>query len=141
MVFEDPRCSESIKNCSQDDVKLRCKNSTRKYFKKWSTWFQNWSKMEPKLAPKSMKNGFQEALNKKDEKWSQKSHAGVCKGVRGCATQGLGGPLKTISQQGPEGQQKALDTPLRARRHGGGYIYRERERERGDRGERGTRWG
>ena len=43
--------------------------------------------------------------------------------VRGCATvrdPGVGWPLKTISQQGPEGQQKALDTPLRARRHGGG---------------------
>ena len=36
MVFEDPRCSESIKNCSQDDVRLRCKNSTRNYLKKWS---------------------------------------------------------------------------------------------------------
>ena len=38
----------------------------------------DWTKMEPKLAPKSMKNGFQEALNKKDEKWSEKSHARVC---------------------------------------------------------------
>ena len=98
MVFEDPRCSESIKNCSQDDVKLRCKNSTRKYFKKWSTWLQNWSKMEPKLAPKSMKNRFQEALNKKDEKWSQKSHAGVREGVRVYAAQGLGGPLNQLAK-------------------------------------------
>ena len=38
--------------------------------------------MEPKLAPKSMKNGFQEALNKKDEKWSEKKSRG---GVQGCA--------------------------------------------------------
>ena len=99
MAFEDPRCSESIKNRSQDDVKLRCKVSTRKYPKKWSTWFQNWPNMEPKLAPKSMKNWSQEGLNKKDEKWSQKSHAGVCDGVRLYAAWGLGGPLKPISQR------------------------------------------
>ena len=117
MAFEDPRCSESIKNCSQDDVKLRCKNNIRKCFKKWSTWLQNWSKMEPKLAPKSMKNRFQEALNKNDEKWNQKSHAGVCGGARGCAAQGLGGPLKSInpvSPEGPEGQPDALGHSPRA---------------------------
>ena len=105
MVFEDPRCSESIKNCSQDDVKLRCKNSTRKYLKKSSTWLQNWSKMEPKLVPKSMKNGFQDALNKKDEKLSQRSHAGVRGGVRVYAAQGLGGPLKPIIQRVQRGSQ------------------------------------
>ena len=47
--------------------------------------------MEPKLAPKSMKNGFQEALNKKDEKWSEKNHARAREGVQGCAGQGVGG--------------------------------------------------
>ena len=62
--------------------------------------------MEPKLAPKSMKNRFQEALNKKDEKWSQKSHAGVCKGVRVYASQGLGGPLKSINPVSPEGPER-----------------------------------
>ena len=38
------------------------------YIEEWSTWLPNWSKMEPQLAPKSMENGLQEALNKKDEK-------------------------------------------------------------------------
>ena len=44
--------------------------------------------MAPELAqngansvPKSMKNGFQEARNKKDEKWSEKKS---CEGARGC---------------------------------------------------------
>ena len=81
--------------------------------------------MEPKLAPKSMKNRFQEALNKEDEKWNQKSHAGVCKGVRLYATWGLGGPLKPInpvSPEGPEGQPDALGhSPRAGKRHGGGY--------------------
>ncbi len=45
--------------------------------------------MEPKLVPKSMKNGFQEARNKKEEKWIEKSHARVRKVVR----PGGGGPL------------------------------------------------
>ena len=73
--------------------------------------------MEPKLAPKSMKNQFQEALNKKDEKWSQKSHAGVCDCVRMYATWGLGGLLKSInpvSPEGPERQPWALGHSLRA---------------------------
>ena len=78
--------------------------------------------MEPKLVPKSMKNRFQEALNKKDEKWSQKSHAAVCDGVQGCAGEGLGGPLKPISPEGPEGQPGALGhSPRAVRRHGGGF--------------------
>ena len=58
--------------------------------------------MEPKLAPKSMKNGFQEALNKKDEKWSEKSHARVCKGAQGCASQEGWGPLNEFIQS-PQG--------------------------------------
>ena len=41
--------------------------------------------MGPKLAPKSMKNGFQEALNKKVEKWVEKEDAGS-------AGKGLGVP-------------------------------------------------
>ena len=48
--------------------------------------------MEPKLEPKSMKNGLQEALNKKDEKWSEKRHATVCEGARVCAEKGGGVP-------------------------------------------------
>ena len=43
---------------------------------------QNWHKMDPKLEPKSMKNGFQEALNKKDEKGGEKNNAVVRGGVR-----------------------------------------------------------
>ena len=62
--------------------------------------------MEPKLAPKSMKNWFQEALNKKDEKWSQKSHARVCDCVRLYATWGLGGPLNSINPVNPEGPER-----------------------------------
>ena len=65
--------------------------------------------MEPKLAPKSMKNGFQEALNKKDEKWSEKSHAGVCE-------PGGWGPLNQFIQR-PQGDQLRHSlTPLRALR-------------------------
>ena len=43
--------------------------------------------------------------------------AGVCGGVRGCAGQGLGGPLKSInpvSPEGPEGQPDALGHSPRA---------------------------
>ena len=61
--------------------------------------------MEPKLAPKSMKNGFQEALNKKDEKWSEKSHAGVCRPS-----------LKSIHPEPPGDQLTQSLTPLRALR-------------------------
>ena len=62
--------------------------------------------MEPKLAPKSMKNEFQEALNKKDEKRSEKSHATVRGGVRGCAAlcePGGVGSLKSIHPEAPGG--------------------------------------
>ena len=55
--------------------------------------------MEPKLAPKSMETGFQEALNKKDEKWSEKSHAGV----RDCAQEQGVGSLKSIHPEAPGG--------------------------------------
>ena len=64
-----------------------------------------------------MKNGFQEALNKKDEKWSQTSHANVREGVQGYAGQGLGGPLESVnpvSPEGPEGQPDALGHSPRA---------------------------
>ena len=73
--------------------------------------------MEPKLAPKSKKNWCQEGLNKKDEKWSQKSHAGaavVCGGVR---PGGWGGPLNSVnpvSPEGPEGQPLPLGHSPRA---------------------------
>ena len=73
--------------------------------------------MEPKLVPKSMENRFQDAFNKKDEEWCQKSYAGVCKGARGCAAQGLGGPVDSINPvnpEGPEGQPGALGHSLRA---------------------------
>ena len=61
-----------------------------------------------------MKNGFQEALNKKDEKWSEKSHARVCEGALGCATQGGWGPLNQFIQR-PQGDQLRHSlTPLRA---------------------------
>ena len=68
--------------------------------------------MEPKLVPKSMENRFQDALNKKDEKWSEKSHAGVCGGVR---ARGVGwGPLNQFIQR-PQGDQLRHSlTPLRA---------------------------
>ena len=82
--------------------------------------------MEPKLAPKSMKNRFQEAFNKKDEKWSQKSHANVREGAQGCATWGLGGPLESVnpvSPEGPEGQPLPLGhSPRAGKRHGGGFC-------------------
>ena len=51
-----------------------------------------------------------------------KKSRGRCEGVRGCASHGLGGPLKTVSQQDPQGHQKHWVTPLRARRHGGGLT-------------------
>ena len=70
--------------------------------------------MEPKLAPKSMKNGFQEALNKKDEKWSEKSHAGAREGVPGCAEKGGRLPINNQSKP-PGGPYGASGTPLRAR--------------------------
>ena len=73
--------------------------------------------MEPKLAPKSMKNGFQEALNKKVEKWVEKVHAGVRGCVQGYAGWRLGGPLNsinTVSPEGPEGQPGALGHSPRA---------------------------
>ena len=70
--------------------------------------------MEPKLAPKSMENRFQDALNKKDEKWSEKSHAGVREGARVCAGQGGWGPLNQLIQR-PQGDQLRHSlTPLRA---------------------------
>ena len=53
-----------------------------------------------------MKNRFQEALNKNDEKWNQKSHANVCRVVRVYASQGLGGPLKSINPVSPEGPER-----------------------------------
>ena len=60
-----------------------------------------------------MKNGFQEALNKKDEKWSE-SHAVVRGGAQGCATQGGWGPLNQFIQR-PQGDQLRHPlTPLRA---------------------------
>ena len=43
-------------------------------------------------------NRFQDALNKKDEKWSEKSHARVCRVARWCATQGWWGPLNQFIQ-------------------------------------------
>ena len=55
--------------------------------------------MEPKLAPKSMKNGFQEALNIKDEKLSEKSHATL----RDCAQDEGGGSFKSIHPEAPGG--------------------------------------
>ena len=61
-----------------------------------------------------MKNGFQEALNKKDEKWSEKSHAGVRGLVRVCATQGGAGSLKSINPEPPGDQLRHSLTPLRA---------------------------
>ena len=61
-----------------------------------------------------MKNGFQEALNKKDEKWNEKSHAAVREGVRVCAGQGGWGPLNQFIQR-PQGDQLRHSlTPLRA---------------------------
>ena len=38
--------------------------------------------MHSKAHPKLMENRFQGALNKKDEKWNEKSHARVCEGAR-----------------------------------------------------------
>jgi len=70
--------------------------------------------MEPKLAPKSIKNWFQEVLNKKVEKWSQKSHAVLCGCARGCASQGLGGPLNQLIQRVQRGNREALDHTPRA---------------------------
>ena len=62
--------------------------------------------MGPKLVPKSMKNGFQEALNKKVEKWVEKKHARVCKVAQGCTSQGLGGPLNSVNPVSPEGPER-----------------------------------
>ena len=55
--------------------------------------------MEPKLAPESMNNGFQDALNKKDDKWSEKSHAVVRRVVR---ARGVGS-LESIHPEAPRG--------------------------------------
>ena len=63
-----------------------------------------------------MKNGFQDALNKKDEKWSEKSHAGVRKGVRWCASQGGVGPLNQFIQRPHGDQLRHSLTPFRALR-------------------------
>ena len=80
--------------------------------------------MEPKLAPKSIKNWFQEVLNKRVQKWSQKSHARLCDCVRGCASQGVGGSFKSINPESPEGQQRGIGShPSCTRRHGGGYFF------------------
>ena len=61
-----------------------------------------------------MENRLQDALNKKDEKWSEKSHARVREVVQGCAGQGGWGPLNQFIQR-PQGDQLRHSlTPLRA---------------------------
>ena len=51
-----------------------------------------------------------------------KKSRGCVQGYAGVRGARVGGSLTPISQQDPEGQQKALDTPLRARGHGGGCL-------------------
>ena len=81
--------------------------------------------MEPKLVPKSMENRFQDALNKKDEKWSEKSHARVCRGARVCAGQGGWGPLNQFIQS-PQGTSLGiLSLHFVPKGHGGGYKNAE----------------
>ena len=90
--FEDPRCPESIKNRSQDDVRLRCKIAPEKISKSG----QHGSKIDPKWNPSWLQNrwkmGSKMHLTKRPKNGLQKVTR-LCAAVCGWARQiGVGSP-------------------------------------------------